>query len=144
MAFSLMLITTPYANADNDKGSRILVNLPDDIKDKTLILMRAHIRALEDIIHAIQSDDYNKAEDLVETQLRWGSPELVEDHEITKHWPKPMQQMANQLYNAASNYVDTSQNAATINSNISEEDVIASLGKVVTACRSCHETYRIR
>ncbi len=122
----------------------MLVKLPDDIKEKTVIIMRDHIRALEDIIQAIQSDDYNKAERIVESRLSWSSPALIGDHKIIKHWPKSMQHMANQLYRATSNYVIISQNAAAKDSKESEEDVIAALGEVITACRGCHETYRLR
>jgi hypothetical protein len=144
MVFFLIFSTAPYTHAENNKDSRILVKVPEDIKEKTKKFMRGHLRALEDTIHAIQSDDYNKAEHIIESRLNMGSPESIEGHEVVKHWPEPMQDMANQLYLAASNYVIISKSAATKDSKISEEDVIAALGKVVTNCRGCHETYRLR
>ncbi len=140
----IILSSTMITLAENKEDSRILVKLPDDIREKTVMIMRDHIHALEDVTHAIQSDDYNKAEQIVESRLNWGSPELIADHDVIKHWPEPMQYMVNQLYLAASNYVAISQNAKAIDSKKNEKDIIAALGEVITTCRNCHETYRLR
>ena len=51
-----------YAYAEEIKDARMLVKLPDHIKEKMVILMRDHIRALEDIIHAVQTEEYDKSE----------------------------------------------------------------------------------
>ncbi|MFK7815176.1 MAG: hypothetical protein AB8B92_02475 [Gammaproteobacteria bacterium] len=139
-ALFFIIVTTVTTYAENNNDLRIFVKLPDEIKEDTVIIMRDHIHALEDIIHSIQSEDYKEAERIVDSRLSWGSG----GHIIIKHWPEPMQHMANHLYRTASNYVVTSQNAAKIDSRNNEEDVIAALGNVITACRSCHEKYRIR
>ncbi len=133
-----------YSYSEEIKDARTLVKLPDDVKEKMVILMRDHIHALEDIIHAIQIEKYDKAEHIAETRLGWSASRRHEDNEVTKHWPEPMQKMASQLYHAASNYVTVSQHAATEDGKENDQRVIMALGEVITACRSCHETYRIR
>ncbi len=133
-----------YAYAEEIKDARTLVKLPDDIKEKMVILMRDHIRALEDIIHAVQTEEYDKAEHIAESRLGWSSSTRPGDQEVIKHWPEPMQKMADQLYHAASNYVNVSQKAAIGDSKESDRNVVAALGEVITACRGCHETYRLR
>lgn len=140
----LIVAGISYAYAEEIKDARTLVKLPDEIKEKMVILMRDHIHALEDIIHAVQIEEYDKAERIAESRLGWSSSAQLGDQEVIKHWPEPMQKMANQLYQAASNYVIVSQKAAIEDGKEDDRIVIAALGEVITACRSCHETYRLR
>jgi hypothetical protein len=118
--------------------------LPIDIKEKMVIIMRDHIRALDDIIDAVQTGKYDKAESIAESRLGWGSPLHQEDQEVIKHWPEPMQEMADQLYHAASNYIEVSRNAAVEESKGSYKEVNSALGEISSACRACHEAYRLR
>lgn len=133
-----------YSNAEEINEERTLVKLPEEIKEKTIILMRDHVSALEDIIHAVETEEYDKAERIAESRLGWTSSARPEDQKVIKHWPEPMQKMADQLYHAASNYINISQKARIVGSNESDRNVIAALGKVITTCRGCHETYRLR
>jgi hypothetical protein len=123
---------------------RTLVKLPSDIENKLLFNMRDHIRALDDIIHFVQSGKYEDAERIAESRLGWSSLVRQGDQEVADHWPEPMQAMANQMYEAGSNFVIISQNASVEDSKESYKNVIAALGKMTSACRSCHETYRLR
>ena len=145
-AIAFILFFAGFTNiyAEEKKDTRILVKLPSDIQDKMIAIMRDHIRALEDIIYAIQVEDYDKAEDIVESRLGWSSSLGLGGQEVVKHWPEPMQKMAEQLYHAANNYVVISQNTAVKDNNKNDQKVIAALGEVVTACRTCHEAYRLR
>ena len=144
ITFCLLFAAFTCVCAEETKDTRTLIKLPSDIEDKMIIIMRDHIRALEDIIYAIQVEDYDKAEHIVETRLSWSSSLRSEDQEVTEYWPEPMQKMGKQLYHAANNYIVVSQNARVKYNKDSDQEVIAALGKVVTACRSCHETYRFR
>lgn len=144
MACCLAIAGTLYVNAEDIKDARTLVKLPSDIKEKMVVIMRDHIRALDDIIDAVQTGEYDKAESIAESRLGWGSPLRLADQEVIKHWPEPMQKMADQLYHAASNYVVVSRNAAVEESKGSYQKVNAALGEVSSACRACHETYRLR
>ena len=144
LACSLTILGTLSINAEETKDARTLVKLPSDVKEKMVVIMRDHIHALEDIIDAVQTGKYDKAENIVESRLGWSSPLHHEDQEVIKHWPEPMQKMADQLYHAANNYVYVSQKATKEKSETSNQNVIAALGEMITACRNCHETYRIR
>ncbi len=129
---------------DEMKDSRILVKLPGDIEKKMLVNMRDHIRALDDIIHAVQSGEYEKAEGIAESRLGWSSLVRQGDQEVADHWPKPMQAMADKMYDAGSNFVIIAQNASVEDSKESYQKVLAALGDMTSACRSCHEAYRLR
>ena len=144
MACFIAISGTLSVKAEETKDSRILVELPSDIKEKMVVIMRDHIRALDDIIDAVQTGEYDKAESIVESRLGWSSPLGLEDQKVIKHWPEPMQKMADQLYRAASNYVIVSRNAAAEESKGSYQKVNAALGEVSSACRACHDAYRLR
>lgn len=142
LAFCLVIVGTLSATADED--TRTLVMLPDNIEKKMLANMRDHIRALDDVIHAVQAEEYDKAESIAESRLGWSSLVRQGDQEVAKHWPEPMQKMADQMYRSASNFVIVSQNASVEDSKEGYQKVIAALGEVTSACRGCHEAYRVR
>jgi len=140
----LAIAGTLSINADEMKDTRTMVKLPTDIKEKMLVNMRDHIRALDDIIHAVQAGEYDKAEGIAESRLGWSSLVRRGDQEVAKHWPEPMQKMADQMYRTASDFVIVSQNASVEDSKESYQQLIAALGDVTSACRGCHEAYRVR
>ena len=144
MACCLAIAGTLSVNAEEMKDARTIVKLPSDIKEKMVVIMRDHIRALDDIIDAVQTGEYDKAESIAESRLGWSSLVRLGDQEVAKHWPEPMQKMADQMYRAASNFVIVSQNASVEDSKESYQKVIAALGEVSSACRACHEAYRVR
>ena len=140
----LAIAGTLSVTAGEMKDARTMVELPSDIKEKMLVIMRDHIRALDDIIDAVQVGEFEKAESIAESRLGWSSLVRLGDQEVAKHWPEPMQKMADQMYRAASDFVIVSQNASVEDSKESYQKVIAALGEVTSACRGCHEVYRVR
>lgn len=144
LAFFIILVFALPVTSDEMKDVRTLVKLPAEIEHKMLVNMRDHIRALDDIIHAVQAGDYEDAESIAESRLGWSSLVRRGDQEVADHWPKPMQAMADQMYDAGSNFVIVAQNASVEDSKESYKKVIAALGQMTSACRSCHEAYRLR
>lgn len=130
--------------AGENEDARTMVKLPSDIEYKMLANMRDHIGALDDIIQAVQAGDYEKAEDVAESRLGWSSLVRRGDQEVANHWAKPMQKMADQMYRSASNFVIVAQNASVEDSKEGYQKVLTALGEVTSACRGCHETYRVR
>lgn len=144
LAFFVTLVFALPVISEEMKDVRTLVKLPADIENKMLVNMRDHIRALDDIIHAVQTGEYEDAESIAESRLGWSSLVRRGDQEVADHWPKPMQAMADQMYDAGSNFVIVAQNASVEDSKESYQKVIAALGQMTSACRSCHEAYRLR
>ena len=141
--FVSIICVTP-AISEEPKDTRTLIELPTDIEAKMLVNMRDHIRALDDIIHSVEVGDYEKAEGIAESRLGWSSLVRQGDQEVADHWPEPMQAMANKMYDAGSNFVIVAQNASVEDSKESYKKVISALGQMTSACRSCHEVYRLR
>ena len=144
LAFFIALVFAWPAISEEVKDVRTLIKLPTDIENKMLVNMRDHIRALDDIIHAVQAGEYEDAESIAESRLGWSSLVRRGDQEVADHWPKPMQAMANQMYDAGSNFVIVAQNASVEDSKESYKKVIEALGQMTSACRNCHEAYRLR
>ena len=142
--FCVVIASTLSVIAEEMDDARILVNLPSDIEEKMLVNMRDHIRALDDIIHAVQAEEYEKAEGIAESRLGWSSLVRRGDQEVADHWPEPMQKMAEQMYNSGSNFVIVAQNASVEDSKEGYQKVMAALGEMTSACRGCHEAYRLR
>lgn len=144
LACCLASVGTLSVTAGEMEDTRTLVKLPSDIEKKMLVNMRDHIRALDEIIHAVQAGEYEKAEDIAESRLGWSSLVRQGDQEVANHWAKPMQKMADQMYRSASNFVIVAQNASVEDSKEGYKNVFAALGEVTSACRGCHEAYRLR
>lgn len=144
VACCLAVIGSLSVTAGEMEDARTMIKLPSDIEKKMLANMRDHIVALDDIIHAIQAGEYEKAEVVAESRLGWSSLVRRGDQEVANNWPKPMQKMADQMYRSASNFVHVSQNASAEDSKENSQKVLSALGKVTAACRGCHEAYRVR
>jgi hypothetical protein len=144
LACCLTVAGTLSVTAGETEDARTMVTVPSDIQEKMLVNMRDHIGALDDIIHAVQAGKYENAEDIAESRLGWSSLVRQGDQEVANHWTAPMQKMADQMYRSASNFVIVSQNASVEDSKEGYQKVLAALGEVTSACRGCHEAYRVR
>ena len=150
VACSLILVGSFLANVaeTNDTravvDTRTMVKLPEHLKTKMLTNMRDHIYALDDIIRAVRAGEYERAQGIADSRLGRSSFELSGDQKVAEYWPEPMQIMADQMYKAGSNFVVLAQNASVDESVENYKNVIGALGEVTSACRSCHETYRLR
>lgn len=144
LACILTFIGALPVSADKVKDPRILIELPNDAKEKMLSHMRDHIRALDEITQAVRAGKYEKAQGIAESRLGWSSFIGGGNQELADHLPKPMQKMAAQMGRAGSNFVILAHNASVEESKDNYMNVIGALNEVTSACRSCHETYRLR
>ena len=144
MAVCISFAGAYSANAGEMQDSRQLIKVPKDIETKMLVNMRDHIVALDEIIGAVEAGEYEKAEEVAESRLGWSSLVRLGDQEVADHWAKPMQLMADEMYRSASNFVIVAQNASVEESKESYKTVIQALGKMTSACRNCHEAFRVR
>ena len=131
-------------NAGEMEDSRQLIKLPKDIDKKMMVNMRDHFVALDEMIGAIEAGDYEKAEDIAEFRLGWSSLVRLGDQKVADHWATPMQKMADEMYRSASNFVIVVQNASVEESKESYKKILRALRKVTSACRACHQAYRVR
>ena len=143
-AFLISLISALSVSADDMKDHRVLIELPNDIEKKFLLNMRDHVGALDDILHAVQAGEFEKAKVIASTRLAWSAFVHDENNEIAKHLPIPMRKMAEQMYDATGKFIWLAQNASVEESAENYHNLFTALGNFTTTCRSCHETYRVR
>ncbi len=143
-AATLVLIGTYSVSAGEMADTRQLVKLPKNIENKMLVNMRDHIAALDDIIAAVQAEEFDKAGRIAESRLGWSSLVRRGDQEVAKHWAAPMQKMADEMYRASSNFVIVAQDASVEDTKESYKTVMGAIQKITTACRGCHEIFRVR
>ncbi|MEN8131131.1 MAG: hypothetical protein ABFS45_13250 [Pseudomonadota bacterium] len=144
LAACLAIAGSFSTNADEMEDSRQLIKLPKDIEQKMLVNMRYHITSLDEIIGAIVAGEYEKAEDIAESHLGWSSLVRRGDQEVANHWATPMQKMADEMYRSASDFVIVAQNASVEDSKEGYQKVMRALKKMTSACRGCHESFRVR
>lgn len=144
LAAYFALICSFSASAGEVQDSRQLIKLPKNIESKMLINMRDHIAALDDVIAAVQAEEFDKAGQIAESRLGWSSLVRRGDQDVTKHWAAPMQKMADAMYRASSNFVIIAQNASVIQTKESYVEVIGAIQKITSACRGCHGVFRVR
>jgi hypothetical protein len=137
-------VSSIAVNAGEAEDNRQLIQLPSDIEKKMLVNMRDHIAALDEIIGAVESGEFEEAEGIAEYRLGWSSLVRLGDQEVANVWPAPMQKMADEMYRSASNFVITAQNTSVEDSKEGYRKVIAALRNVTSACRSCHDAFRVR
>ena len=140
----LAITVSLSVSAGEMKDTRTLIKLPSDIEKKMLVNMRDHIAALDHIIQAVKSGEYDKAQEVAESRLGWSSLVRRGDQEVANHWAKPMQKMADQMYRSASDFAHVAQNASVEDSKESYQKVLSALGDITAACRGCHASYRVR
>ena len=131
-------------NAAEMQDTRKLIKLPPEIESKMLINMRDHIAALDDVISAVQEGAYDKAGMIAESRLGWSSLVRRGDQEVASHWVAPMQKMADAMYRAASDFVIVAQNASVEDNKEGYKKMLGALNGVTSACRGCHEAFRVR
>lgn len=132
------------ASAGDMDDPRMLIKLPKEIEHKMLVNMRDHIAALDDIIAAVQNEKFDEAARIAESRLGWSSLVRRGDQEVADHWAVPMQKMADEMYRAASDFVIVVQDASVEDSKESYRKVMGSLHRITSACRGCHEAFRVR
>jgi cytochrome c556 len=142
IAASLFLasITANVAAAD----ARNAVEIPTDIRTTMLSNMRDHIGALDDILAAVDESRFDDAMEIAESRLGWSSLVRQGDGEVAKHWAKPMQKMADQMYRSATDFSIAAQNASMKEGPGAAKQVIGALRKVTAACRACHEAFQVK
>ena len=144
LAACIMAAGSISSNAGEKQDSRQLISVPNDTESKMLVNMRDHIVALDEIIAAVQAEDYEKAENIAEFRLGWSSLVRRGDQEVANHWATPMQKMADEMYRSASNFVIVAQDASVEDSKEGYKKMLGALHKMTSSCRNCHEAFRVR
>ena len=131
-------------SASPAQDARELVRLPAPMQEHMLGNMRDHLVTLNGIIGDIAEGKLDAAAKLSEQRLGMSSLGFHDAAHMAPFMPKPMQDFGTSMHRAASRLAITLQDASVSPSLDTMADVNRGLNEVMTACTSCHASYRIR
>jgi hypothetical protein len=138
----LLTILLPVSAAEQTPGpagqpdNRIVVELPDPIKQALRERMRRNLSDIQRIQKALADAEFNKAADVAEYSLGLSSLGPHNTRQAS-YMPDAMRQMGNAMHGASSRVALAAQ----------EEDTVKALGllaEVTALCVGCHATYRAK
>jgi len=123
-----------------EADARQLVKFPEPMRLHTMISMRDHLFALQEINLALSRNEFEKAASIAEQRLGMSSLERHGALHIAPFMPQGMQDMGTQMHRAASRFAVEAQTGSVSND---VRPVLAALGTVMQQCVACHAAYRL-
>lgn len=133
----LLACLVPGIAMPMQEDSRELVELPPMMQHHMMANMRDHLRAINEILAHMATDELDAAAEVAEARLGMTSLELHDASHMAKFMPKGMRAAGTGMHHAASRFARKAE----------EGDALAAyraLGEVTAGCVACHEGYRIR
>ena len=123
-----------------EADARQLVKFPEPMRLHTMISMRDHLFALQEINLALSRNEFDKAASIAEQRLGMSSLERHGASHIAPFMPQAMQDIGTQMHRAASRFAVEAQNASVSND---VRPALGALGTVMQQCVACHAAYRL-
>jgi len=130
---SLSLAIPALTHAD----SREIVQMPPMMQAHMLANMRDHLEAIDEILAALNMEDFNTAARVAEFRLGMSSLDSHGASHMAQVMPAPMREMGTHMHRAASQFARTAEEGDQLNA-------FRALRAVTQSCVTCHAAYRIR
>lgn len=130
---TLSLATPALVHADN----RELVEMPPMMQNHMLANMRDHLAAIDEILAALNAEDFDTAARVAEFRLGMSSLDSHGAGHMAQVMPPPMREMGTSMHRAASQFARTAEEGDPLTA-------FRSLRAVTETCVTCHAAYRIR
>jgi hypothetical protein len=135
--FLAIIVSIPFGNTIASDDHRVLVELPDMMKNHMLANMRDHLAAINEILVFLGTDELDKAAEVAEYRLGMSSLKSHGASYMAKFMPQEMRQTGTSMHRAASRFALTAQ----------EGDVLPAykeLSDVTSACVACHSGFKVK
>jgi hypothetical protein len=129
----LALLVPAPAQADD----RELVEMPPPMQNHMLANMRDHLAAIDEILAALNAEDFDTAVRVAEFRLGMSSLDSHGASHMAQVMPPPMREMGTSMHRAASRFARTAEEGDQLRA-------FQSLRAVTETCVTCHAAYRIR
>jgi hypothetical protein len=129
----LALLVPALAQADD----RELVEMPPPMQNHMLANMRDHLAAIDEILAALNAEDFDTAVRVAEFRLGMSSLDSHGASHMAQVMPPPMREMGTSMHRAASRFARTAEEGDQLRA-------FQSLRAVTETCVTCHAAYRIR
>jgi hypothetical protein len=130
---TLSLAIPALVHADN----RELVEMPPMMQNHMLANMRDHLAAIDEILAALNAEDFDTAARVAEFRLGMSSLDNHGASHMAQVMPPPMREMGTSMHRAASQFARTAEEG-------DPPTAFRSLRAVTESCVTCHAAYRIR
>lgn len=125
----------------NEPADRVLVVLPDAMRDHMLSNMRDHLKAISEIQTALGTGDFQRAADIAEQRIGLSSLGAHGAAHMAPFMPKEMQDIGSRMHSSASQFALVAQEAGA-DGNV--QRAIGSLSAITNQCVACHSAFRVR
>ncbi|MFN2350116.1 MAG: hypothetical protein ABR558_11190 [Thioalkalivibrio sp.] len=130
---TLSLAIPALSQADD----REMVEMPPMMQEHMLANMRDHLEAIDEILDALNQEDFDTAAKVAEFRLGMSSLESHGASHMAQVMPAAMREMGTGMHRAASQFARTAQEGDQLRA-------FRSLRAVTQSCVACHAAYRIR
>ena len=135
-AATLFILSGPIFADDG----RVIVKLPDMMREHMLSNMRDHLLALEEITRYLASQNYDEAAEVAENRLGMSSMELHGASHLGQFMPKEMGAIGTNMHRAASRFALAAKDAE-IDGGLNK--AFSALSEVMQQCVACHAGYKV-
>lgn len=134
---SVMLILIPLTGAGETTDTRVLVEMPEKIKQEILANMRHHFDTLNNILVHLANDEMDMAAELAEYKLGMSSMGKGHGGERRKYMPEGMRAFGQSMHRSASRFARKAEEGDL-------QEALKSLSEMTSICTACHSAYRVR
>jgi hypothetical protein len=117
------------------------VAFPPEMRAHTLMSMRDHLLALQEIQYALAKEEYEKAGDIAEQRLGMTALIAHGSYERSEFMPKGMQEIGSAMHRNASRFAVAARDAGATGD---VKPALAALGTTMGQCVACHAAYRVK
>ena len=134
--FVVVLISSLTGKSIASNDSRVLVELPDRMKQHMLSNMRDHLAAINEILVYLGNEELDKAAETAEHRLGMSSLDSHGASHMAKFMPAGMREAGTTMHKAASRFALKAQEGEVMSA-------YQALSNITSACVACHSRYRI-
>ena len=133
----VLLVSSLTGKSIASNDSRVLVELPDRMKQHMLSNMRDHLAAINEILVYLGNEELDKAAETAEHRLGMSSLDSHGASHMAKFMPAGMREAGTTMHKAASRFALKAQEGEVMSA-------YQALSNITSACVACHSRYRVK
>lgn len=136
-AATLLLSVSASPTVVAEADGRVLVSFPERMQQHMMSNMRDHLRAINEILLAMGSGEFDQAADIAEQRLGMSSMGSHGAGHMGKFMPEGMRAAGIGMHRAASRFAIKAEEG-------DPRPAYQALAGITSACVGCHSGYRVR
>ncbi|MBK5959662.1 hypothetical protein CCR97_15820 [Rhodoplanes elegans] len=137
--FALLATTAAVRAAPESDDPRLLITLPDEVRQTFLEHMRTHMTTLDQVLQLVGSGCVKEAGVLARKEMAIG-----QGLGIGRHMPAEFREMGFAFHRAADDFARVTQTVADPPDAAGWKSLMTGIAAITTQCAGCHGAYRVR